>query len=87
MSKPEYQYKKAGIMLSEIILVTQRQADLLEPETTSNATLMQELDKLNLRYGRGTVKVSTQGVFKGWQMRQERKSPCYTTCWDQVPVV
>ena len=36
MFKPEYQYKKAGIMLSEISPVTHRQGDLLEPETTSN---------------------------------------------------
>jgi DNA polymerase V len=87
MFKPEYQYKKAGIMLSEISPVTRRQGDLLEPETTSNANLMQALDKLNLRYGRGTVKVSTQGAFNDWQMRQERKSPNYTTAWDEVPSV
>jgi len=28
------------------------------------------------------VKISTQGAYKGWQMRQERKSPCYSTRWD-----
>jgi DNA polymerase V len=87
MFKDGYQYKKAGIMLSEISPVTRRQSDLLEPETTSNASLMQALDNLNQRYGRGTVKVSTQGAFKGWQMLQERKSPNYTTAWDEVPVV
>jgi DNA polymerase V len=87
MFKDGYQYKKAGIMLSEISPVTRRQADLLEPETTSNASLMRALDSLNQRYGRGTVKVSTQGAFKGWQMLQERKSPNYTTAWDEVPVV
>lgn len=80
--KPEYQPKKAGISR-----VTQRQGDLLELETTSNAKLMQALDKLNQRYGRGTVKVSTQGAFKDWQMRQERKSLNYTTAWDEVPSV
>ncbi len=86
MFKPEYQYKKAGIMLSEISPVRRRQGDLLEPETTSNANLMQALDTLNQRYGRGTVKVSTQGAFKGWQMRQERKSPNYTTNWQEIPL-
>ena len=87
MFKDGYQYKKAGISLSEISPFTRRQADLLEPESTSNANLMLVLDKLNQRYGRGTVKVSTQGAFKDWQMRQERKSPNYTTCWDEIPVV
>ena len=87
MFKDGYQYKKAGIVLSEISPVTQRQGDLLEPETTSNKALMQALDTLNQRFGRGAVKVSTQGAFKDWQMRQERKSPNYTTCWDDVPSV
>ncbi len=87
MFRPGYQYKKAGIVLSEISPVTHRQGDLLAPEPTSNTGLMQALDALNQRYGRGTVKVSSQGAFKDWQMRQERKSPNYTTCWGDVPVV
>ena len=87
MFKEGYQYKKAGVMLSEISPVTQRQGDLLELETTSNAKLMQALDTLNQRFGRGTVKVSTQGSFTEWQMLQERKSPNYTTSWDEIPAV
>jgi DNA polymerase V len=87
MFRPGYQYKKAGIMPSEISPVTHRQGDLLEPESTSNGRLMEALDKLNQRYGRATVRVSTQGAFDEWQMRQERKSPNYTTSWDETPVV
>jgi DNA polymerase V len=45
------------------------------------------MDKLNERYGRNTVKVSAQGVSAAWQMKQERKSPNYTTSWDEMPVV
>jgi len=74
-------------MLSEISPVTHRQGDLLEPVVLTNERLMLALDTLNQHYGRGTVKVSTQGEFQAWQMRQERKSPNYTTCWDEVPVV
>ena len=87
MFKPGYQYKKAGIMLSEISPVTHRQGDLLEPVALANDKLMLALDTLNQRFGRGTVKVSTQGAFRDWEMRQERKSPNYTTSWDEVPVV
>ena len=50
-------------MLSEISPVTSWQGDLLEPEMASNTNLMQVLDTLNGRYGRGIVKVSTQGAF------------------------
>lgn len=86
MFKPNYQYKKAGITLSEISSVNQQQGDLLEQATPSQTKLMQALDELNQRFGRGTVKVSTQGAYQDWQMRQERKSPNYTTDWRDVPV-
>jgi DNA polymerase V len=87
MFKDGYHYKKAGIMLSEISPISHYQADLLEPALASDSRLMGALDKLNERYGRGTVKVSTQGAYKSWQMRQERKSPSYTTDWHQIPFV
>jgi len=87
MYKPDYAYKKAGIVLSEISPVTHHQADWIEPEMLSNDKLMKALDGLNQRFGRGAVTVSTQGAYKAWQMKQERKSPDYTTCWEEVPVV
>jgi DNA polymerase V len=85
MFKPDYEYKKAGVMLGGIAPQTQCQSDWLEPTQTTNTKLMSALDELNQRFGRGTLRVSTQGVFKEWQMRQERKSPCYTTSWHEVP--
>lgn len=63
------------------------EGDLLEPERATNSKLMLALDTLNHRFGRGTVKVSTQGAYTEWQMRQERKSPDYTTSWEDVPIV
>jgi DNA polymerase V len=47
----------------------------------SNGKLMLALDTLNQRFARGTVKVSMKGAYQDWQMRQERKSPSYTTDW------
>ncbi len=85
--KPDYAYKKAGIMLGEITPVGRYQADWLEPTQATDMRLMHALDSLNQRFGRGMVKVSTQGAHKGWQMRQERKSPSYTTDWDSIPVI
>jgi DNA polymerase V len=81
-----YKYKKAGIMLGDISPVGILQADLLEPLKTSDTKLMTAIDGLNARFGRGTVKVSTGGLRDGWAMRQERKSPNYTTDWDAIPV-
>ena len=82
MWQPGYDYKKAGVMLSEITPAGQQQGDLLTPAVVEDDRLIQALDALNARYGRGTVKLSAQGVGAGWQMRQERKSPGYTTDWE-----
>ena len=82
-----YKYKKAGIVLSDIAPVSVVQADLLEPASTSDTNLMRAIDGLNSRFGRGTVKVNAGGLRTEWAMRQERKSPNYTTEWDAVPVV
>jgi DNA polymerase V len=86
MFKPEYDYKKAGIVLSDITPVSRLQGHLLEDESPDSSKLMVVMDKLNERYGRNTVKVSAQGVSAAWQMKQERKSPNYTTSWDEVPM-
>jgi len=50
------------------------------------------LDELNQRYGRGTVKLAGAGLQVAgeparWAMRQERRSPAYTTCWEDMLVV
>jgi DNA polymerase V len=93
MYKPAYAYKKAGVVLSDISPVTQWQHDWLEPsvDTASSladnpsSRLMQAIDGLNQRFGKGAVKISTQGAFAQWQMKQERKSPNYTTDWHALP--
>jgi DNA polymerase V len=87
MFKPDYAYKKAGVVLSDIRPTTHHQGDLLTSARPDQQKLMQSLDSLNARYGRGTVKVSTQGAYTGWQMKQSKKSPNYTTSWDDLPMV
>lgn len=86
--RPEYAYKKAGVMLSEITPNTQRQEDLFaEAGQEEESKLMAVLDRVNQRFGRGMVRISSQEASRDWEMRQERKSPAYTTCWTELPVV
>lgn len=45
--------------------------------------LMTALDGLNHRYGRGTVLKASAGLAgdkRAWSMKQERRTPGYTTC-------
>ena len=51
--------------------------------------LMSTLDELNDRYGRGTVLMASAGRAgnrRTWSMKQERRTPGYTTCWDDLAV-
>lgn len=52
--------------------------------------LMAAMDKLNGRYGKGSVHAGSAGTasqVKGWEMRQDRRTPNYTTAWAEVPIV
>jgi DNA polymerase V len=82
-----YNYKKAGMMLSDISPISMVPGDLLEPLVAGENRLMEAIDGLNSRFGRGTIKVSTGGMRDEWGMRQERKSPNYTTDWSELPAV
>lgn len=85
--RPGYRYKKAGILLGAITSALNGQHDLFEDSASPVSPLMQTLDRLNTRFGRGTVRLSSAGLTRQWEMRQERKSPAYTTDWDQLPGV
>lgn len=78
-------YKKAGVILSEICNESHFQGDLFS-STNEKTELMKTLDALNTRYGKGTVKLSQDGSRHSWKMRQESKSPEYTTNWDELPI-
>ena len=83
--KPEYHYKKAGIILSGILPNTVRQADLFAPPPNeARESLMKVLDQIHRQYGRGAVKTATELLGQSWHMRQELRSPRYTTCWEEL---
>ena len=85
-----FSYIKAGVMLLDLQdgSVEQRELDL-EDEPAARGQLMGTMDKLNDRYGRGTVLLASAGLEgkqRNWAMRQNLLTPQYTTCWDHVPV-
>lgn len=91
--RPGFQYAKAGVMLLDLQSDTVQQGELMfEDEATelhARSQLMTTLDELNLRYGRGTVAMASAGLAgerRLWSMKQERRTPGYTTCWADMPV-
>jgi DNA polymerase V len=83
-----YAYKKCGVMLMELGAKANRQETLFDDPAarTKSAKAMAVMDKLNLEYGRGTIRVGAAGVTQRWAMRSENRSPRYTTNWKELPV-
>lgn len=90
--RPGYRYMKAGVMLLDIVPESHDQGTLFAAPADGAARdrsniLMGVLDRLNRDLGRGTVAYAAEGLRKAWRMKQEHRSPAYTTRWDELPVV
>jgi DNA polymerase V len=90
--RPGYKYAKAGVMLMDLQPATRQQLTLdLDADMPENRIrLMQAMDQLNQRYGRGTLKLASAGAprdIKLWAMKQERMTPAYTTDWAKLLMV
>jgi len=48
---------------------------------------MSTLDEVNSKYGRGTIKLASEGLNKTWAMRRDFKSPNYIGDWDELPII
>lgn len=80
-------YKRAGVVLMDLATPDELQPDLFAPPTIGSDALMATLDRINRRFGRGTAGLGASGWQEkpAWGMRQLNLSPCYTTCWADLP--
>jgi DNA polymerase V len=87
--KPGYIYKKAGVMLLGIEDARCAQVPLFRDEVQESRSeaLMTALDAVNAKHGRRTLQYAAEGLQKPWYMRQNLKSPAWTTSWDDIPTV
>jgi DNA polymerase V len=90
-----FKYAKAGVMLLDLQpdCVVQGELDLEDGDShgdlADKVRLMSALDTINKRYGRGTMKMASAGLDgerRVWSMRQERRTPAYTTNWADIPI-
>ena len=87
-----YNMAKAGVMLMDLQsdTVVQGELNFEGEECRDRGKLMDSLDDLNQRYGRGTVLMASaglQGDKRTWSMKQERRTPAYTTRLSDMPIV
>ena len=85
--QPGYGYKKAGVILSRITPASELQGSLFSPlDRGKHARLMDVMDTVNKRLGKGKIVVAAQGT-EPFHMNREHLSPRYTTDWKELLVV
>jgi DNA polymerase V len=83
--KPGYKFKKAGIMVLDLVPEKEVQSALFDNvDRGKNKKLMTALDDVNTSFGKDLVKFAVQGYSKKWKLKQEKLSPCYTTQLEQI---
>lgn len=91
--EPGYQLAKAGVMLLDLGSMAVEQGELLfdaPGATRDQSPLMEVLDRINGRWGKATMHVGSTGdaaiAVSDWKMKQERRTPRYTTVLAEVPI-
>ncbi len=87
--RPNFNYAKAGVMLSELVPAQGVQTDLFSQmqSTLKSDALMATIDQINRKMGKDAIKLASEGFRRPWKMKQENKSPSYTTSWEGLPLV
>lgn len=84
--KTGFNYKKAGILLMDIIPSHQSSNDLFIQSTSQHSlALMKVLDETNKIFGSHTLFFAAEGGAQtSWAMRAGQRSPRYTTHWQEI---
>ncbi|WP_163409584.1 Y-family DNA polymerase [Flavobacterium ajazii] len=77
-------FKKAGVIVTELIDEDKKQFQLFEEENPKHLALMKVMDQLNTKIGNRKVKLATQDLERTWNMKQDHLSPKYTTDFNKL---
>ncbi|EGZ4117678.1 translesion error-prone DNA polymerase V subunit UmuC, partial [Salmonella enterica subsp. enterica serovar Tallahassee] len=81
-----HRYQKAGVMLGDFFSQGVAQLNLFDDNAprAGSAKLMEVLDHLNAKNGKGTLYFAGQGMSQQWAMKREMLSPRYTTRYSDL---
>jgi len=81
-------YIKAGIGLLDLSSKKYQQLDLFHSRQSDRTDrVMQLMDKINTTHGKNSIYIAAEGTHNKWAMRQEYRSPSYTSRWNELPVI
>ena len=83
--KTGFSYQRAGILLPDLLPVGVAQLSLFADDCSGRSEqLMNALDCINKKHGKNAVCYGSELVSDRWHMRQQFKSPSYTTKWGEL---
>lgn len=82
--KDGYEYKKAGVILQDIIPENTCQLNIFSQPNPKHKILMEAIDKINSNFGQQKIRLGSQSSGKVWKMKQENLSKHYTTDIDEI---
>ena len=83
--RPGMKYLKAGVILGGIVPASATQGDLFAPGADGRKKqLMDAVDNINFSMRGDAVKFLASGLTRNWKMRQELRSKCLTTRWEEM---
>ena len=80
---PNAVFKKAGVMVFDLIDEDKKQFKLFEDENPKHLNLMQAIDKINKKAGCKKIRLATQNE-KTWNMKQNFLSAKFTTSFNEI---
>ena len=86
--RPQYAYKKAGVVITKLIQTSDYTPSLFEDKAASSreARVSGAIDSINRTWGPGSILLGVQGDGR-IRMAREHQSPHYTTLWEDIPGV
>ena len=89
--KPGIKYKKAGVLLSDLSREGIYNRDLFfqrsEKDLLKKMKVNRVFDRLNSRYGSGTICIAKENYEKFYLTRRKNLSPAYTSNFYELPIV
>lgn len=85
-------YVKAGVILGSLVDRNASQEtpslfDFGHAEEKKRERLMETLDALEKEFGKNCLIPGSSVLSDTWRMKREKLSPCFTTRWEDIPVV
>ncbi|MBA3660392.1 MAG: Y-family DNA polymerase [Gammaproteobacteria bacterium] len=85
-----FTYHKAGMMLLDLTPNTFEQFDMvLDGHAQTHAKsieIMKVVDSINQCMGKNTLFFCAEGIKRAWQIKCDRRTPCYTTRWSDLAI-